>query len=190
MLQMARYHERLESDGGSSTMALVEVEKAEKKQTQTRLELEQAQGRLVGMQTTLMEHETAAAIRRHEIEELRADLDVSRSEVARYSGEVQKSKERETLVRNELRAAELALYESQQEVAEFKGIVVTADHEKALNTATVEQLRLDGARLKQDLERMRSEAEGNYSRECSDMLADEIKELKIQLVATVDERCV
>lgn len=129
-----------------------------------------------------------AASRQRETEELRADLEAARNEVACYAGEVQKSKELEAVVRDELHAAQLALRQSELKVAELNGSLATAEHGKALSTAAAEALRLESARLKRTMEEVHSAAEGDAMRDISDALADELKELRTQLEAMAEER--
>lgn len=139
---------------------------------------------------SLVENAEDAAIRQRETEEMRADLEAARNEVACYAGEIQKSKELEVVVRNELHTAQLALRQSELKVAELNGNLATAEHEKALGTAAVEELRLESARLKRTMEVVHSAAEGDTMRDISDALKDELKELRTQLAAMAKERWV
>lgn len=134
--------------------------------------------------------EEDAATRQRETEELRADLEAARNEVACYAGEVQKSKELEAVVRDELHTAQLALRQSEFKVAELSGNLATAEQGKALSTAAAEELRLESARLKRAMEAVHSAAEGDSSRDISDALVDELKELRTQLAALAHERWV
>lgn len=184
---MARDRQRAVSEGEASSMTLVDLEKAEAKHTHARLELEEA---LAGMRITIAEYEADAAVRRQEIEELRAGLEASRNEIKRYTSDGQRSKQREESVRKELHAAQLVVHEGQLQVAGLEGTLAAAEHENTLHTALVEQLRMDGARLKEELEGMRASAGGNKSREGADTLLDELKGLKMQLESSSNERCV
>lgn len=184
---MMRDRQRAASEGEASSVVLVDLEKAEAKYARAQFELEEA---LAGMRTISAEHEADAAARRQEIEELRADLETRRNEIKRYASEGQRSKEQEKLVRKELDAAQLAAREGQREVAELTGNLAAAEHEKTLSTAVAEQLRLDGARLKEELEGMRATADGKHSREGADTVLNELKEPKIQLEASSNEQCV
>lgn len=139
---------------------------------------------------SLVENAEDAAIRQRETEEMRADLEAARNEVVCYAGEIQKSKELEVVVRNELHTAQLALRQSELKVAELNGNLATAEHEKALGTAAVEELRLESARLKRTMEVVHSAAEGDTMRDISDALKDELKELRTQLAAMAKERWV
>lgn len=147
-----------------------------------------SQDRLVETRRVFAEHEADAFIKAQEMEKLREALETARSEVARSAEELQESRGLEAVVRNELQAAHLALHESQVEVAELSGVLTTADHEKELNAATVEQLKREGARLKEHLEQMSSVAEGGSSREVTDALVSEMKELRTQLETMATER--
>lgn len=168
-------------------MTLVDLEKTEAKHMHARLGLEEA---LAGMRITIGEHEADAAVRRQEIEELRACLEASRNEIKRYTSDGQRSKKREESVRKELHAAQLVVHEGQLQIAGLEGTLAVAEHEKTLHTALAEQLRIDGARLKEELEGMCATAGGNKSREGADTLLDELKELKMQLESSSNERCV
>eukprot|EP00903_Cladosiphon_okamuranus_P011775 g11068.t1 len=132
--------------------------------------------------------EKDAANRQRETEELRADLEAARNEVVCYAGEVKKSKELEAVVRDELHTAQLALRQSELKVAELGGKLATVEHEKALSRAAAEELRLENARLKGTMEGVHSAAEGNSTRDVSDALVRELKELKTQLAALAQER--
>lgn len=134
--------------------------------------------------------EEDAATRQREADEMRADLEAARNEVACYADEVQKSKELEAVVRDELHTAQLALRQSALKVAELNGNLATAEHEKALSTAAVEELRLESARLKRTMEVVQSAAEGETMRDISEALTDELKELRIQLAGMAKERWV
>lgn len=184
---MARDRQRAVSDGEPSSMALVDLEKAEARHMHARLELEEA---LAGMRITIAEHEADAAVRRQEIEELRESLETSRNEIKRYTSDGQRAKQQEEFVCKELNAAQLVVHEGQLQVAGLKATLVAAEHEKALHTAVAEQLRIDGARLKEELEGMCATDGGNKSREGADTLLDELKDLKMQLEASSNERCV
>lgn len=130
--------------------------------------------------------EEDAATRQRETEELRANLEVARNEVACYAGQVEKSKELETVVRDELHTAQVVLRQSELKVTELNGNLATAEHEKALSTAAAEELRLEIARLKHRVEVVHSAADGGVS----DTLADELKESRTQLAAMAQERWV
>ncbi len=120
--------------------------------------------------------------------ELRANLEAARKEAASHAGEAKQSKELEEQLRGELHASRLALRESESKVAELKGILATAEHEKALSTTAVKELRLESARLKRNMELVRSAPDGDTMRELTDTLVSELEELRTQLTAVVLER--
>lgn len=177
LFQIAKYNEQDGSSSGPRNSLL--VENAEEKSNRNGLEMQDEQGALTGTRTAIAGHE-----------ELRADLEAARSEVACYAGEVHKSKELEALVRDELHTAQLALRQSELKVAELNGNFITAEHEKALSTTAAEELRLENTRLKRTIEVVHSAAEGDTMREISGALADELKELRTQLAAMAQERWV
>lgn len=134
-----------------------------------------------------VEKKQDAFVRRHDTDDFSANLQAE--EVARYAGELKYSKRLEADARNELQAVQLALHESQIKNAELDGSLTTAFDEKARSAATEEQLRLEIARLKLNLDRLCSAAEGGSSKEVSDTLVDEVKELRLQLAAVTKDRC-
>lgn len=155
----------------------------------TRRHVEAIQGQDTGTQTSLpLEHDGNAPTKQLDTEGMRADLEAARNEAARFASDVHKSKELETLVRNELHAAQLAWRESQLKIAELNGNLATADHEKKLSAVTAEELRLENARLKRNMEVMRSASEGDTSRQVVDTLEDELKEVRAQLATMASER--
>lgn len=159
--------------GGASHMALLDAGKTGDKLTPGCVEVEKEQ--------------KDGSVRRHDTDDFSANLQAE--EVARYAGELKASKELEADVRNELQAAQLALHESQIKNAALDGSLTTAFDEKARSAATEEQLRLEIARLKVNLDRLCSAAEGGSSNEVSDTLVDEVKELRLQLAAVTNDRC-
>lgn len=159
--------------------------------TRTRRHVEALQRQDTGTQTSLpLEHDGNTPTKQLDTEGLRTDLEAARHEAACFASDVHKSKELETLVRNELHAAQLALRESQLKIAELNGNLATADHEKKLSAVTAEELRLENARLKRNIEVVRSASEGDASREVADTLVDELKEVRVQLATMTSERCV
>ncbi|CAM9606474.1 unnamed protein product [Ectocarpus sp. 8 AP-2014] len=155
----------------------------------TRRHAEALQGQDTGTQTSLpLEHDGNTPTTQLDTEGLRADLEAARHEAACFASDVHKSKELETLVRNELHAAQLAFRESQLKIAELNGNLATADHEKKLSAVTAEELRLENARLKRNIEVVRSASEGDASRQVADTLVDELKEVRVQLATTTSER--
>lgn len=183
--QVARLRQQPGSADNALRAVFVGKKDAQDIHTQTCSEVE-----LAGVRATPSEHEAAAAARRHEVDELRASVEGTRNEVERLSGEVARSKERESIVCDELHAAQLALHESQLKHAELNGTLATADHEKELSTATVEQLRLEGVRLQEELVRMQAAAEQDDAQGATNALVNEIKELRIQLTRASGERYV
>ncbi|CBJ28074.1 conserved unknown protein [Ectocarpus siliculosus] len=155
----------------------------------TRKHVEARQGQDTGTQTSLpLEHDGNTPTKQLDTEGLRADLEAARHEAACFASDVHKSKELETLVRNELHAAQLAFRESQLKVAELNGNLATADHEKKLSAVTAEELGLENARLKRNMEVVRSASEGGASRQVADTLVDELKEVRVQLATMTSER--
>lgn len=190
--QIARYNEQDGSSSGPRNRSLVgnAEDEAEEKLNRNGLQMQDGQGTLTGTRTAIVGHEGDAATRPRETEEWRADLEAARNEVACYAGEVQKSKELEALVRDELHTAQLALRQSELKVAELNGNLASAEHEKTLSTAAAEELRLESARLKRTMEVVHSAADGHTMRDISDALTDELKELRTQLAAMAQERWV
>lgn len=135
-----------------------------------------------------VEKEQDGFVRRHDTDQFSVNLQAE--EVARYAGELEASNKLETVVRNELQAAQLALHESQIKNAELNASLTTAYDEKTRSAATEEQLRLEIARLKVNVDRLCSGAEGCSSKDVSDTLVDEVKELRLQLAAVTNDRCV
>lgn len=135
-----------------------------------------------------VEKEQDGFVRRRDTDDCSANLQAE--EVARYAGELEASKKLEAVVRDELQAAQLALHESQVKNAELNGSLTTAFDEKSRSAATEKQLRLEIARLKVNVDRLCSAAEGGSSREVTDTLVDEVKELRLQLAAVTNGRCV
>lgn len=157
----------------------------------TRRDVEAVQGLDTGTQTSLpLEHDGNAPTKQLDTEGLRADLEAARHEAACFASDVHKSKELETTVRNELHAAQLALRESHMTIAELNGNLATADHEKKLGAVTAEELRLENARLKRNIEVVPSASEGDASRQVADTFVDELKEVRVQLATVASERCV
>ncbi|CAM9701098.1 unnamed protein product, partial [Ectocarpus sp. 12 AP-2014] len=147
------------------------------------------QGQDTGTQTSLpLEHDGNTPTKQLDTEGLRADLEAARHEAACFASDAHKSKELENLARNELHAVQLALRESQLKIAELNGNLATADHEKKLSAVTVEELRLENACLKRNIEVVRSASEGNASRQVADTLVDELKQVRVQLATMTSER--
>ncbi|CAN0092232.1 unnamed protein product, partial [Ectocarpus sp. 12 AP-2014] len=59
---------------------------------------------------------------------------------------------------------------------------------KKLSAVTVEELRLENACLKRNIEVVRSASEGNASRQVADTLVDELKQVRVQLATMTSER--
>lgn len=186
--QITRYHGQDGASGDAYGLPLVEVGDSDDKFRQKDLEAQKGHGTLKGSRTAQLDHDTSASTKQSETEELRANLEAARNEMTSYVGEVHRYKELEAQVRSELHSAQVALRESQLKVAELNGTLVTAVHEKKLSVATAEELRLESARLKRDIEVVRSAAEGDTLREVTDTLVNELKELRAQLAAMVLER--
>lgn len=175
--------------GGTSKAGLSTPSKAERRSTPppprptttSQIARSNVQDRLVS-KTALVEAEST--------EELRANLELARKEAASNRGEARKFKELEEKVRNELHASRLALRESESKLAELNGVLATAEHEKALSNTAVKELRLESARLKRNMEALRSAPAGETMQELTDTLVSELKELRTQLAATVLERYV
>ncbi|CAM9883428.1 unnamed protein product [Ectocarpus sp. 13 AM-2016] len=147
------------------------------------------QGQDTGTQTSLpLEQDGNTSTKQLDTEGLRADLEAARDEAACFASDAHKSKELETLVRNELHAVQLALRESQLKIAELNGNLATADHEKKLSAVAVEELRLENACLKRNIEVVRSASEGDASRQVADTLVDELKQARVHLATTTSER--
>lgn len=127
-------------------------------------------------------------VRRHDTDDFSANLQAE--EVARYAGELKASKKLETVVCNELQAAQIALHECQIKNAQLNGSLTIALDEKARSAATEEQLRLETARLKLNVDRLCSATEGGSARGVTDTLVDEVKELRLQLAAVTNDKCV
>lgn len=188
LFQIARYHGQDGSSGAACSLSLVEVEDTDEKFRRKDSDAQKGQDTLTGTRAVLPNHDANASTKQRETEELRANLEAARSEVASYAGELHVSKELGAQIRSELHAAQLTLRESQLKVAELNGTLATADHEKKLSTATAEELRLESARLKRDIEVVRSAAEGDNLREVTDTLVNELKELRTQLATMALER--
>lgn len=157
--------------GGAPHTALMGAEKTRDNGTPDGLEEENAHDGFAG---------------RHDTNDFSAKLQAE--EVARYGGELKRSKELETVARDELRAAQLELSESQLKIAELNGSLMTAADEKTRSAATEEQLRLEIARLKNNVDRLCSAAKEGSSQEVTDTLVDEVKELRLQLTAITNDR--
>ncbi|CAM9098637.1 unnamed protein product, partial [Hapterophycus canaliculatus] len=139
-------------------------------------------------QTALQKREADASAKARETEELRANLEAARNDLACCASEAHKSMEQENVVRNEFHAVQMALRESQLKIDELSGIIATADHEKKIACATAEGLRLENERLKCIKEVASPAPEGETSRDFSDPSVNELKELRGQLAAMKLER--
>lgn len=133
--------------------------------------------------------ETAAAVL-NETEQLQVNLETSRNRMTFLSDEVHQLKEHGARLRDDLHAARLADRDGHLRIAEMTGSLETAAHEKALSAATIEQLRLENMRLKQDLDDLRSATVRGDTEAIAVNFVDDVKVLEVQLARTREERYV
>lgn len=172
-----------------------EVIHAEVQEELERLKFEQEryQETLAGMRAASTEHGEQAASQQQEVKDLKAELQASKSETARYSSELESSREREQLLEKDLETTQLAIREGRGRIEELCTRLANKDDKNTLDTAMTENLALENSRLQQELEKAlldRSEAGALEHGRKDDALLHEIQDLRAQATAEMNQRCV
>lgn len=145
------------------------------------------------MRATSAEHKVQAALRQQETKDLEAELQVSKSETARYSSELETSSKGETLLKKDLETIQLTIHEGRLRIEELCTKLTDEVDENALDTTITENLAAENSRLQQELEKalLHHEETGALEDARKDnALLRKVEELRDQAVAERNRRCV
>ena len=164
--EVARYLEEARASKRRETVARNEINSARKALSESQLQIAQLKGALASA-----EQEKARSA---------ATADKLRMEEDR--------KGQETAIRKELNSMQAALDERRVQIEELKDALVTSEQEKAQSAATADKLRLEAARLREDLQHVRIKAERHDHGHDADV--ETLRTLATRVAEITRARCV